>query len=166
MISPSGVNFFSMSYDKDIWPGYCPWTGVGSLSAGVPAPQCCLHEEKRAPKVLPSTTSGQSDGPLAPLHLDPFRVHRHRNTEDHQAGLLGGVHSSTQCAPPPMVWWVYEGAVPRAHQTYGPGLAYRVNLGLLGPLQEAEDAPMAVLPHRPVPPQLGLRHGVGQVTML
>ena len=29
---------------------YHPQPRVGPLSAGVPAPQCCLHEEKRAPK--------------------------------------------------------------------------------------------------------------------
>ena len=37
-----------------------------------------------------------------------------------------------------------------------PGLAYRVNPGWLGPLQETGDAPTAVLPHGPIPIQLGL----------
>ena len=65
-------------------------TRLGSLSADVPAPQHCLNE-KRAPKVLPSTTSrdSQSNGPWATLHPHPFRVHRCRNTEYHQEGLLG-----------------------------------------------------------------------------
>ena len=66
-------------------------TRVGSLPAAASAPQDCLHEEEKAPKILPSTTcrDGQSNGPRAPLHLDPFRVHGCRTTEDHQAGLLG-----------------------------------------------------------------------------
>ena len=45
-----------------------------------------------------------------------------------------------------------------------PEMAYRTNLGLLGPLQEAVDAPTAILPHGLIPPQLVLKGGVGQVT--
>ena len=38
---------------------------------------------------------------------------------------------------------------------YGQGLAYRVNLGWLGPLEEAGDAPTAILSHRPQSPLAG-----------
>ena len=58
-------------------------TRVGSLIWK----ECCLHAEKRTPKVLLSITSSQIDGPWAPLCPDPFRVHRCWNTKDHQAGL-------------------------------------------------------------------------------
>ena len=68
---------------------YHSQTRVGSLSAGVHVPQYYLHEEKRVSKVLLSPASSQSDGPWAPIHPDPFRVHGCWNTKDHRTGLHG-----------------------------------------------------------------------------
>ena len=88
-------------------------TRVGSLSAGVPAPQHSLHEEKRPPKALLSTASwdGQSVGPWAPLCPDPFRVHGWWDTENHWESLLGGVCDSSQCAP----LWQQEECIKELH---------------------------------------------------
>ena len=104
-IKPSGVNFFSMQA-KTRTPRleYCPQTRVGSLSAGAPAPQCSFHEEKRV-----------TEGALwAPQAGDMAKLQQPLNTphvwtllgstdveilKDCWAGLPGGVHNGTQCAP-------------------------------------------------------------------
>ena len=162
----SRVNFFSMSYDQNTWAGVPPTNKSGFFS-------CWSAYSTTLPPWGENSTKGTpehckqrwpSDGPWASLHLDPFRVHRYRNTKDCWAYLLGGVHSGAQCAPSLMAWRVYEGAVLRSYQTVRPGLAYRANMGQLGPMQEAGDAPTAVQPHGPIPPQLGLGGGVSQVT--
>ena len=86
---------------------YCLKTKVGSLYAGAPAPQCSLHEEKGAAKVLLSTTTWDcwSDGPWAHLCLGPFRVPRCGDTEDCQENLW------RECVTAPSVlpqWWQEE----------------------------------------------------------
>ena len=109
---------------NELWPEHLGWSTAckqesGPLFAGVPAPQHCLHEEKRA---LEHCKWGwPKQWPLSMPPSTPFRVHRHRNTKDCQAGLLGGVHSGAKCATPPAAWRVYEGVVPRTYQTYGQG---------------------------------------------
>ena len=45
-----------------------------------------------------------------------------------------------------------------------PELAYRIDLDWLGPQQELGDTPIAILPHGPVPPQLGLGGRVSQAS--
>ena len=70
---------------------YWPKTRVRSLSVGVPAPQCSLHEEKRVPKVLQSTAGwdSQRNGLWAALCLDPFRTNRCGDIKDCQTSLQG-----------------------------------------------------------------------------
>ena len=53
----------------------------------------------------------------------------------------------------------HEECIRKLHQELAPCMAraaYRMNLGQLGPLQEAGDVPMTILPHGLIPPQLGL----------
>ena len=88
-------------------------TRVGSLSAGAPAPRCCLHEEKKCQghSQAPHVEMAKVMAPSTP-HLDPFRVHGCINTEDFQADLLG------ECVVAPSVlphWW-HEECIKELHE--------------------------------------------------
>ena len=55
---PQGSTFSQQAIMRPPGLEYHLQTRVGSLPAGVYAPQHCLHEEERAAKVLPNTASG------------------------------------------------------------------------------------------------------------